>query len=515
MYLTQGLHRAVQRTPGRPATIFGDRVRTWAESGERVARLAAALKAVGVRTDDRVGILAHNSDIYHEYLLAVPWADAIMNPVNTRWSVAEIGYSLRDCDTQVLLVDDAFTSIVPQLHDVVPLLRTVIHIGSGPVPEGALSMEVLIAKYDPVPDARRGGNALAGIFYTGGTTGRSKGVMLSHANILASAFGMEATRQRVPGGSLSGGRVLHVAPMFHIAGCAPWTESMTLGRTHVYVPRFTPAGVAKAIEQYDVTDTLLVPTMIQLLVDSEDTADADLSSLQRLTYSASPISESVLQRAMDRMPTTEFTQVYAMTELGPVITVLSHEDHADARLRRSVGRAAPHCEVLVVDEQDRELPRGGIGQIICRGASVMRGYWDLLAMTADVLRNDWMHTGDAGYMDEEGYVFIVDRIKDMIISGGENVYSAEVENALSSHPAVKSCAVVGLPDEDWGERVHAVIVPAGDDRPDVEILREHVKQFIAGYKAPRTVAFVDTLPLSGAGKVLKNELRARYSPQES
>jgi acyl-CoA synthetase (AMP-forming)/AMP-acid ligase II len=338
--------------------------------------------------------------------------------------------------------------------------------------------------------------------------------MLSHANILTSAFGMEATRQRARRGAYSGGRTLHVAPMFHIAGCAPWSESMTLGRTHVFVPRFTPAGVAKAIEQYGITDTLLVPTMIQLLVDSPDAADANLSSLERLTYSASPISDAVLQRAMKRMSTTEFTQVYAMTEVGPVITVLSPEDHADARLRRSVGRAAPHCEVMVVDEQDRELPRGTVGQIICRGASVMRGYWGLGDLTADALRNDWMHTGDAGYMDEEGYVFIVDRIKDMIISGGENIYSAEVENALSSHPAVQACAVVGVPDEHWGERVHAVIVPSGDDRPDVGILREHVKQFIAGYKAPRTVAFVDALPLSGAGKILKSELRERYSPRE-
>jgi acyl-CoA synthetase (AMP-forming)/AMP-acid ligase II len=381
-----------------------------------------------------------------------------------------------------------------------------------------LSVEALIAECDPVPDVRRGGDALAAIFYTGGTTGRSKGVMLSHANILASAFGMEATRKwpaaLTRSDRLPARRTLYAAPLFHIAGCAPWAESVMMGRTHVFVPRFTPGGVAKAIDRYQITDTLLVPTMIQMLVDSPDAADVNLSSLERLTYSASSISESALQRAMKRMPTTEFTQVYAMTELGPVITILSHAEHADARLRRSVGRAAPHCEVEIVDEQGQAASRGEVGQIVCRGAGVMRGYWGLPDVTADALRDDWMHTGDGGFMDDEGYVFLVDRLKDMIVSGGENIYSAEVENALSSHHAVKACAVIGVPDEDWGERVHAVIVPAGGVRPDTESLREHVQQFIAGYKAPRSVAFVDELPLSGAGKILKNELRERYSRRE-
>jgi acyl-CoA synthetase (AMP-forming)/AMP-acid ligase II len=359
MYLTQGLHRAVQRSPHLPATIFGDRVRTWMESGERVARLAAGLKAVGVRTDDRVGILALNSDFYHDYFLAVPWADAIINPVNTRWSTAEIAYSLRDCDTRVLLVDDTHAALIPELRAAVPQLQFVLYLGSGECPEDALDVEVLINRHEPIADVRRGGDALAGIFYTGGTTGRPKGVMLSHANILTSVFGSAATRNPLPAGA----RTLHVAPMFHIAGCATWAETVSMGRTNAFLARFDPVELAKAIERYQISDTLLVPTMMQALVDSPDTLSVDLSSLRRLTYSASPISALLLQRAMQRMSTTEFIQVYGMTEMGPVIAILSHEDHHDEHLRRAGGRTAPHVEIKVVNEEDRELPRGSVGRV--------------------------------------------------------------------------------------------------------------------------------------------------------
>ncbi|HEX4247544.1 MAG TPA: long-chain fatty acid--CoA ligase [Pseudonocardia sp.] len=507
MYLTLGLHRAVQQTPDLPATIFGDRVRTWVESEDRVARFASALRALGVASGDRVGILAHNSDTYYEFLLAVPWADAVVVPANTRWSPAEIAFSLADSDTAVLLVDEAFAPMVPRLRTEAPVLRTVLYDGPGPAPEGLLDLEELIAGHDPVPDVRRGGDALAGIYYTGGTTGQPKGVMLSHANLLTSALGSAA------GGSflMAGGRYLHAAPMFHLADGATGITRTVLGGTHVIVPGFTPAGVAAAIERHRVTDVLLVPTMVQLLVDSPGTADADLSSLRSLLYGASPISEAVLERAAKRMPTTDFIQAYGMTELSPVASLLSPADHQVPRLRRSAGRSAPHSEVRIVDESDNEVPNGTVGEIVSRGGHVMLGYWNRPEETAAALRGGWMHTGDGGYLDDEGYLFVVDRIKDMIVSGGENVYSVEVENALAKHPAVASCAVIGVPDEEWGERVHAVVVLGGaTDGPTAEELRAHVKEHIAGYKAPRTVEFVDALPLSGAGKVLKRELRARY-----
>jgi acyl-CoA synthetase (AMP-forming)/AMP-acid ligase II len=506
MYLTQGLHRATRETPDRPATIFGDRVRTWAQCADRVARLAGARAHLGLARGGRVAMLAMNSDHYHEYLLAVPWAGGVVTPVNVRWSPAEIAFSLVDAGVEILLVDDAFVGLVPEIRHAAPVLRHVVHAGEEPTPEGLLPVEALIAEHRPVPDAGRGGDDPYGIYYTGGTTGTPKGVVLTHANLTTSALGSAATGAFV----VPGGRLLHAAPMFHLADGAAWVGRNAVGGTHVIVPSFTPLGVARAIEEHGVTDVLLVPTMIQMLVDEPAAADADLSSLRCLIYGASAISQAVLARATARLPAARFTQAYGMTELSPVTTLLLPEDHDVEHLRRSAGRSAPHAEVRIVDEEDREVPRGTVGEIVARGGHVMAGYWNRPEETAAAVRDGWMHTGDGGYMDDEGYVFVVDRIKDMIITGGENVYSAEVENALAAHPAVASCAVIGVPDDEWGERVHAVVVLAAGTSTTAPELRYHVKERIAGYKAPRTVEFVDALPISGAGKILKRELRARH-----
>ncbi|QJY49906.1 long-chain-fatty-acid--CoA ligase [Pseudonocardia broussonetiae] len=506
MHITQALHRAVQQAPDLPATVFGERTRTWAECADRVARLAAALRALGVASGDRVGILALNSDRYHEYLLAVPWADAVLNPANVRWSAAEIAYSLADSGTRVLLVDDAFAPMLPALRAAHPELATVIHCGDGPTPAGVLAYEDLVAAHEPVEDAFRGGASLAGVFYTGGTTGSPKGVMLSHDNMIISALGTAANGSFMT----PGGRTLHAAPMFHLADLAAWTARSLLGGTHVIVPAFDPTAVAAAVETHRTEDALLVPVMIQVLADSPVVQAADLSSMRRVLYGASPISEAVLDRAAKVMPTAEFTQAYGMTELSPVATLLDPADHAHPVRRRSAGRAAPHALVRIVDADDVEVPRGTVGEVVVRGDHVMLGYWNRPEETATALRGGWMHTGDGAYMDEDGYVFVVDRLKDMIVSGGENVYSAEVENALARHPAVASCAVIGVPDDEWGERVHAVVVLQPGAETSAEELREHTKTLIAGYKSPRSVEFVDALPVSGAGKILKRELRARY-----
>jgi acyl-CoA synthetase (AMP-forming)/AMP-acid ligase II len=509
MYLTQTLHRALQQSRDRTMTVYGDRMRTVAECAERVARFAGALHQLGVGSGDRVGILALNSDRYHEYLLAVPWADAVLTPINIRWRPGEIVYSLAESETTVLLVDEQFAPLVTELRAGYPGLTTIIFIGDGAAPEGMLDYEQLIASSDPVADARRGGDQLLGLYYTGGTTGTPKGVMLSHRNLMTSALGSLAT-----GGFLTpGGRLLHSAPMFHLADGAAWMGGQLAETTHVMVPAFTPAGVLAAIEKHQVSDALLVPTMIQLLVDDPDVASCDLSGVRHIVYGASPISETVLERARTVFPNAEFMQAYGMTELSPVATLLAPADHDEPGLRRSAGRAAPHGEVRIVDPDDVEVPRGTVGEVVARGDHVMLGYWNRPEETAAALRTGWMHTGDGGYMDEQGYVFIVDRLKDMIVSGGENVYSAEVENALARHPAVASCAVIGVPDDQWGERVHAVVVLQENSQVDEEELREHCRDQIAGYKLPRSVEFTDALPLSGAGKILKRELRKQYRGQ--
>ncbi len=507
MYLTQPLHRAVIHHPQRIAVRFGQRQATFAEFADRVARLAAALQALGVQTGDRVAILALNSDRYLEYMMAVPWAGAVLNPCNIRWSVAENRYALEDSGTQVLLVDDAFAGAVQELRGHSSLLRELIYIGEGSTPQGMHHYETLLQRHAPVPDAVRRGSDLAGIFYTGGTTGFPKGVMLSHSNMVSSGMQARAEQLVTPGGSY-----LHVAPMFHLADIgvaqAHWLE----GNTHVILPMFHPEQVLAAIERERVTDTLLVPTMIQMLVDHPAMREPrDLGSLRQIIYGASPISEAVLERAFQVLPGVGFVQAYGMTELSPLATINSAHNHsAEGRALgklRSAGRACYCSEVRVVDGEGHEVPRGTVGEVVVRGPGVMLGYWNKPEATAQAVQGGWMHTGDGAYMDKDGYIFIVDRMKDMIISGGENVYSVEVENALAQHPEVAACAVIGIPSEQWGEAVHAVVVPSPGQRPNAEALIAHCKTLIAGYKCPRSIELRDALPLSGAGKVLKTKLR--------
>jgi acyl-CoA synthetase (AMP-forming)/AMP-acid ligase II len=384
-------------------------------------------------------------------------------------------------------------------------VETIVHCGDTETPAGSVGYESLIEGHEPVEDTRTGGDALFGIFYTGGTTGHPKGVMLSHDNMLASAMGALSTGSFLSAGS----RLLHAAPMFHLADIMACAAACVGGGTHVIIPSFTPAGVIDAISRHRVTDALLVPTMIQMLVDDADMADADISSMSGIIYGASSMPEALLNRAVAAFPDAGFTQAYGMTELSPVATLLLPEDHHDPVRRTSAGKAAPHAEVRIVDLDGVEVPRGEVGEVVVRGDHVMVGYWNRPEDTANAVRDGWMHTGDGGRMDEHGYVFIVDRLKDMIISGGENVYSAEVENALAKHPAVASCAVIGVPDKHWGERVHAVVVLApGAEYPTEQEIQEHCRTLLAGYKTPRTVTFVGELPLSGAGKILKRELRS-------
>jgi long-chain acyl-CoA synthetase len=510
MHLTQGLHRSLQQTPQRIATVFGERRQSFQAFGDRVARLAGALRALGLQPGDRVGVLALNSDRYLETMMAVWWAGGVLNPVNVRWSVPEIVYSLDDCDTTLLIVDDRFLPLVEGIRATTRRAPTVIQAGDDARPDGVLSYEALIATTAPVADAWRGGEDLACVMYTGGTTGFPKGVMQSHRNLWTGAIQRLAETN-----ALRGRSALHVAPLFHIAGLGRAVMQFIAGESHVLVATFDAAEVLRVIEREKIAEVLLVPAMIQAMLAHRDFERYDLSHVQRLGYGASPSAGAMVEQLRAKLPHVALTHAYGLTEICSSAASNPPENHSDearaSGLSRSVGRATFAVTVRIVDAQGNEVPRGTVGEIILRGPSVMQGYWNKPAETAQALRDGWLHTGDAATMDEQGYIYIVDRIKDMIVSGGENVYSAEVENVIAQHPSVAMCAVVGVPHAQWGEAVHAVVVVKPGAKLGDDELRAHCRELIAGYKCPKSVEFRDALPLSGAGKILKRELRAAHA----
>jgi long-chain acyl-CoA synthetase len=509
MNLTQGLRRVLQTNPQGIATIDGERRRNWREVGDRVARLAGALREVGVEPGERVAVLMLNSDRYLELYLGIAWTGAVIVPTNIRWSQVEIEDSLRDCRASALVVDASFAALGVELAKAVPV--TLVYADDDAGPTEAYDYEKLIAGGTAVPDAMRGRDELAGIFYTGGTTGRSKGVMLSHGNIVANSMHMLG-EGLMPDGTV----YLNAAPMFHVANGGAMFTSLASGGTNVIVRMFNPELVMQTIARERVTATLIVPTMIQMLVGHPAFAAADLSSMKQIMYGASPINEALLTRAMAGLPGAEFHQLYGMTELSPLATHLPWHQHfgevATAKGRqRACGRAAVGCEVRIVNADHKPVSNGIVGEVAVRGQNVMMGYWERPEETARAVIDGWMHTGDGGYMDDEGYVYLVDRMKDMIITGGENVYSIEVENVIAQHPAVAQCAVVGIPDPQWGETVHAFVIPKPEAGVNAAEIIAFCKDHIAHYKCPRSVDVrTEPFPLSGAGKVLKRELRKPF-----
>ena len=503
---TQSLHRAVQQFPDRVATVYKGRQQTYRELHGRVTRLAGALQALGMRAGDRVGMLAMNSDRTLEFYLAVWWGGGVVNPVNTRWSAAEIAFSLQDCDTAILFVDDSFVPMVAELQAQAPCLKTLLYVGDKATPAGHLSAEQALAAAEPVADAMRCGDDLAGVFYTGGTTGRPKGVMLSQEalaansvlSLVASPMDLDAV-------------LLHCSPLFHLAGLSALMRGMVVGTRQVFLPGFTPGGVIQAVREERITSLMMIPVMLQFLLDDPAAQGADWSSVRTVGYGASPISEALLERAFALLPQADFVQGYGMTELAAGVTYLTAEYHTVEGRKlgklNSAGRALNGIDVRIVDTDGHEVPRGQVGEIAVRSPCVMSGYWNLPDVTAQALKGGWMFSGDAARMDEDGFVFVVDRFKDMVVSGGENIYCGEVEAALTRHPAVAAAAVIGVPHAQWGEAVHAAIVLRPGSQATAEEIQAHCKELIAGYKCPRSVEFMAALPISGAGKVMKYKLR--------
>jgi len=477
----------------------------WYVVVDRIARLAGALRTLGLHDKDRVALLAPNSYRYLESCFATLWAGGVIAPANNRHTAAELIEFLRDCTPRILIIDESFHSLLPQLR-AAEVVKQIVVMSSAPV-SGAHDYEQLLSSHEAIEDHSGSDDELACLFYTGGSTGKAKGVMLSHRNLWANCAGAinvlgmnEDTVQ------------LHCGPLFHVGSGSRIYSCTMAGGTHVILPRFDPVSVLEAISTYRVTVAQFVPTMMNMLLRTPEFSKYDLSSLRHVVYGSAPMPVALLKELMAAWPSVRFVQSYGMTELSPVATSLGPEWHVTEGPRSaklaSVGRPVYGTEIRIVDSADKEVPRGIVGEIVARGPNVMRGYWNQPELTAQTLRGGWLHTGDLGKMDEDGFVYVVDRLKDMIITGGENVYSAEVENALYEHPGVLECAVLGLSDEQWGERVHAIIVPKDGAEPTVEQLLAHCRERIAGYKCPRSIELRSLrLPQTPANKIDKVALR--------
>ena len=511
MHFYQALQRNASKFSNKIATSFGEREHTWKEVEDRVAKLAAALIAHGVQAKEHIAILSLNSNRYFEYFNATPWMGGVVVPLNIRWSLKENIYSLENSQSSVLFIDDAFLEMGLELAKSCPKLRLMVYMGDGETPEGMLNYEQLIATSTPVEPFHSSYDDLAGIFYTGGTTGFPKGVMLSHANIWTSSISVTAEM----GLNNEEDSYLHAAPMFHLADIGVSYAMVISGIKQVFVPFFDPKSVIETIEKKQVNHVLLVPTMITILLATPELNNANLTSLKTIIYGASPMPEGTLIEAMDKMPTVSFIQAYGQSELSPLVSILPAKYHVlDGPMSgklRSAGRPSYCVNVEIWDENGHCLPNGEIGEIAARGPNRMLGYWNNPEQTESAIVNGWVLTGDAGYMDDDGFIFLVDRVKDMIVTGGENVFSAEVENALSHHPAIQESVVIGIPSEQWGESVHAIVRLNQGQNPTEREITEHCREYIAGYKVPHSIEFrTEPFPMTGAGKLRKVELRAPY-----
>jgi long-chain acyl-CoA synthetase len=486
------LRRAELVAGDEVAVVCGNLRFTYAETSRRCRRLIDGLRGLGLGEGDRVAVIGTNCHRYLELYQAVPAAGMLLVPLNPRHAVAELRYALEDSGARVL-----FSSVGAEgLHDVVD---RVIDLDAGyEALIAAASGEEGFGGVDPA--------ALAGLFYTGGTTGAAKGVMLTHRNLTANAMHLQACWRFD-----EGTRWLIAAPMFHAAGSIAVLATVWNGGQHVVLASFDPGQALDLIAEHGVTHTLLVPTMLAALTDEQSARPRDVSRLRHIAHGGAPIATETVRRAHAAFPDAELLHIYGATETSPIATLLPHEERLlNAPQSRSCGRPAVGVEVAILDlDGGGGLGAGQVGELAVRGPNVMAGYWNKPQQTAAALIDGWYRTGDLGYRDSRGYVYIVDRAKDMIVTGGENVYSTEVEEALYRHPAVAEAAVFGIPDPRWGEAVHAVVVPRAAVKSDE--LRAHCRSLIADYKVPKTIELrAQPLPKSAAGKLLKRELRASY-----
>ena len=513
MLLTKGLSYSAKNYSNKTAILDGHHTFTYKELSIRTSKLKNSLSTLQVKKGDRVAQLMLNGFRYLEIMYGVLAAGAVMVPLNTRLNLVELIDILNDSGAEILFIHKEFLPLVPELTSQVACLRHIILAEDEEEEqiEGIHSYELLLKNQqeiaftaDDIHD-----EDLAGIFYTGGTTGRSKGVMLTHKNMVSNAYHACLNLQYTEHDTY-----LHASPMFHLADGASTFGLTMLGGTHTFVRSFTPKGVLECIEQHKPTCVMLVPTMITLLLNDPEFEQYDTTVLQKILYGASPISEALIETCSKHLPQVHLYQAYGMTEASPILTILKSKDHIGKRMKAS-GQTVQGVEMKVVDPEGNEVQVGQIGEFIARGPNIMKGYWNLAEETAHALRNGWFYTGDVGYKDEDDFYYLVDRAKDMIITGGENVYSIEVENILYKHPAVLECAVLGIPDEKWGEAVKGVVVLKPQNEVTAEELLLFASQNLANYKVPKSIEIISELPKSGAGKILKRALRDQYWDEQA
>ena len=509
------IRRARTVAGDRLAVVDGDVRYTYRELSDRIDRLRGGLLGLGLTGGDRVAGLSLNSAAHFEAWTAIPTANLVFNDLNFRLAPAELEFIVDDSGATVLCADAAHSETAVWLRERCSALRTLVWMGAGEPPDGAVSWDEL-ASHDPAPvPPELNADCAAALVYTGGTTGRPKGVVQTHGNLVVNAKHLLWANPL-----FAEDRYLHLAAMFHSAGVANMYGQMLVGGTNVVCPGFDADLVGRMIEQHHITATVMVPTMINMFLNHPGTAERDLSSWRLCVYAASPIPLALLQQAMVELP-CDFVQGYGMTEMSPHCCQLSADDHrrgvtgddpVATRRLTSCGTPCIGVDVEIRRDDGSVCDTDEVGEVTVRGPNMMPGYWNRPEETAAAFTADgWYRTGDMASMDDGGYVFIVDRAKDMIVSGGENVYTIEVENALASHPAVLELAVFGVPHEQWGEAVHAEVVLKPGTSATTDELIAHCRRSIGGYKVPRQVVVRDEpLPKSGAGKILKREIRAPY-----
>jgi acyl-CoA synthetase (AMP-forming)/AMP-acid ligase II len=510
MLLHDSLDFTARETPDALCVECGPDRLNYRQALEHTNRLANALVSAGLAPGERFSVLAKNCLEYPFFYYAGSKSGAVPVPLNYRLAAAELAYIVQDAGSKLVVARGELVELIDSVRGELTEVKTWVSM-DGPTPEGWINYrDWIAAQPDQAPEHRSANDDDLYQMYTSGTTGRPKGAILPQNSVAANLL-----QQMGPVPAHPGEHTLIVAPMYHAAAALTALGSISTGTSMLIHEDFSPADVVDALSTGGVTRTTLVPAMIQAcLVLVPDAAERSYERLRLIIYGASPIAADVLKNAIDVFG-CEFCQGYGMTETTAAVSFLTNADHQRAlagepRFLLSAGRALPGTQIRIVDDNDESVPNGTVGEIVARGDQMMRGYWNLPEASSEALKGGWMHTGDAGILDDEGYLFIQDRVKDMIVSGGENIYPREIEDALFKHESVADAAVIGVPDEKWGESVKAIVVLRDGQSADGEDLIAHCKSLLASFKCPRSVDFSDVLPRNASGKVLKKDLREVY-----